>query len=93
MGMIGQARAFIGARLGRRTGDATLEAEREAREIGTILRARPKPPGLRIARICAQVTFQGLADKNATNLVWNSLRRLRDSGCNADGVWIPQTAA
>ena len=73
--------------------NATLNAELEALKVGLMLRATPKMRRLHIGRIAAQDEFEGLEDENATNLSWDFLRRLRDSGRNATDVWIAQTAA
>jgi NTE family protein len=73
--------------------NATLNAELEALKIGVILRATPKLRRLHIGRIAAEDEFEGLADENATNLGWDFLERLRDSGRNATDVWIAQTGA
>ncbi|WP_158817878.1 patatin-like phospholipase family protein [Methylocapsa sp. S129] len=73
--------------------NATLNAELEALKVGLMLRATPKLRRLHIGRIAAQDEFEGLADENATNLGWDFLERLRDSGRNATDVWIAQTGA
>jgi NTE family protein len=71
--------------------NATLNAELEALKLGLMLRATPKLRRLHIGRIAAQDEFEGLADENATNLGWDFLERLRDSGRDATDVWIAQS--
>jgi NTE family protein len=73
--------------------NATLNAELEALKLAKMLRATPKLRRLHIGRIAAEDEFEGLADENATNLGWDFLERLRDSGRNATDVWIAQSAA
>jgi NTE family protein len=73
--------------------NATLNAELEALKIGLMLRATPKLRRLHIGRIAAQDEFEGLADENATNLGWDFLERLRDSGRKATDVWIAESGA
>ena len=72
--------------------NATLNAELEALKLGLMLRATPKLRRLHIGRIAAQDEFEGLADENATNLSWDFLKRLRDSGRDATDVWIAESA-
>ena len=72
--------------------NATLNAEIEALKVGMGLRATPKLRRLRIDRISAQDEFEGLADENATNLGWDFLERLRDSGRKATDLWMEQSA-
>jgi NTE family protein len=73
--------------------NATLNAELEALKLGLMLRATPKLRRLHIGRIAAQDEFEGLAEENATNLGWEFLERLRDSGRTATDVWMAQSAA
>jgi NTE family protein len=73
--------------------NATLNAELEALKIGLMLRATPKLRRLHIGRIAAQDEFEGLEDENATDLGWDFLERLRDSGRHAADVWIAQAGA
>jgi NTE family protein len=72
--------------------NATLNAELEALKLAKMLRATPKLRRLHIGRISAQDEFEGLADENATNLGWEFLERLRDSGRKAADLWMEQTA-
>lgn len=72
--------------------NATLNAELEALKLAKMLRATSKLRRLHIGRIAAEDEFEGLADETATNLGWDFLERLRDSGRHAADVWITETA-
>jgi NTE family protein len=68
--------------------NATTNAEFEALRLGSMARTAPQSDGLQLSRISADDEYAGLAHASASDLDWDFLERLRQSGHAAASNWL-----